>query len=301
MELGKRVVREGKVPGTWEDDEVWPLNPDMIERIERQYGITVDTKKGVEFKDIAYPWDTVEQMWDYALKQGGFTWKELQEAVWKMPEFKYRKYETGDLRDDGGLGFQTPSGRAEIYSLVFQYASEHTDEAHKLDPLPSYVEPRESPYSAPELAEQFPYILTTGARVPHFFHSEHRQVKKLRALHPDPLCYLHPDTAKEHGIADGEWFWIWNDHGKCYYKASYNETYHPRVMQCEHAWWFPERGPADPDVEAGPYGVFESNCNNLIPLPAGVSGFGSNYKAMVCQIGKEEPPVSNVPDKPVVK
>ncbi|MDR3315049.1 MAG: molybdopterin-dependent oxidoreductase [Coriobacteriales bacterium] len=293
MELGKRVARDGIVPGTkGEGDE---LDQAMIEKLERQYGITVDTTKGVNYQDIAYPWDTVEEMWDYALKQGGFTWKELQHSVWKMPEFKYRKYETGDLRDDGGLGFQTPSGRAEIYSMVFQFAG------GGLDPLPAYVEPIESPYSEPELAKEYPYILTTGARIPHFFHSEHRQIAKLRALHPDPLAFIHSETAAKHNIADGEWFWIWNNHGKCYYKASFNDTYDPRVLQCEHAWWFPERGIADPDVEAGPFGVFESNCNNLIPLPAGVSGFGANYKAMICQIGKDEPPVSNVPDKPEVR
>ena len=299
LELGKRITRDGIVPGTREADG--ELDARLIAEIEKQYGLAVDTAIGVRYDQLAYPWDTVEQMWDHALKQGGFTWKELQQSVWKMPEFKYRKYETGDLRDDGQLGFATPSGRAEIYSMVFQFASEHAPDECKLDPLPAYVEPIESPYSEPELAKDYPLILTTGARVPHFFHSEHRQIAKLRALHPDPLAYLHPDTAASYGIEDGEWFWIWNNHGKCKYKASYNETYHPRVLQCEHGWWFPERGSANPDVEAGPYGVFESNCNNLVPLPAGVSGFGSNYKAMICQIGKDEPPVSNVTDKPEVR
>jgi anaerobic selenocysteine-containing dehydrogenase len=299
LELGKRITRDGVIPGTKDEGE-GTLNSELVERIERQYHLTVDPSKGVRYQDIAYPWATVEEMWDYALQDGGFTWQELQQSVWKMPEFKYRKYETGDLRRDGGVGFETPSGRAEIYSLVFQFASEHTTE--KLDPLPAYVEPIESPYSEPELAKEYPLILTTGARVPHFFHSEHRQVARLRALHPDPLCYLHSETAAKYGISEGEWFWIWNNHGKCKYKASFNDTYDPRVLQCEHAWWFPERGHGDDKSdEAGPYGVFESNCNNLVPLPAGVSGFGANYKAMVCQIGRDEPPVSNVPDKPEVR
>jgi anaerobic selenocysteine-containing dehydrogenase len=323
LELGKRVTREGIVRGTKvvdpndakavaaaaaarqaaieQTERGMPMdipnedgtNPALIEKIKRDYGIEVDTSVGVQYKDLAYPWDTVEQMWDYALKQGGFTWRDLQSSVWKMPEFKYRKYETGDLRPDGQLGFSTPTGRAEIYSMVFYYAG------GGLDPLPAYVEPIESPYSEPELAEKYPLILTTGARVPHFFHSEHRQIAKLRALHPDPLVYLHPQTAAAYGIEEGEWIWIWNNHGKCYYKASFNDTYDPRVLQAEHAWWFPERGHGDdPDDPAGPYGVFESNCNNLVPLPAGVSGFGSNYKAMVCQIGKDEPDVLNNPGTP---
>ena len=34
--------------------------------------------------------------------------------------------------------------------------------------------------------------------------------------------------------------------------------------------------------------MLESNINNLVPFDAGVSGFGSNYKAMMCKIYKAE-------------
>jgi anaerobic selenocysteine-containing dehydrogenase len=159
-----------------------------------------------------------------------------------------------------------------------------------LDPLPSYVEPAESPYSAPEDVEEYPYIVTSGARVPHFFHSEQRQVKKLRTLHPDPLCYIHPDTARANGIEEGDWMWLENKHGKCKYKAKFDDCYDPRVMQCDHGWWFPERKDhAEENTEDemdGLFGVFESQINNLVPFDAGVSGFGSNYKSMMCKIYK---------------
>ena len=236
--------------------------------------------------DIAWPWDSVEEMWDYALEDGGFTWEELRDATWKYPEFEYRKYEKGLLRPDGQPGFSTETGRAEIYSMVFHHTS-----WSGLDPLPSYVEPVESPYSNPDALAELPYIVTSGARVPHFFHSEQRQVKKLRALHPDPLCYIHPETAAKHGIEEGDWMWLENQHGKCKYKAKFDENYDPRVMQCDHGWWFPERkDQAEENVEdekAGLFGVFESQINNLVPFDAGVSGFGSNYKSMMCRIYKD--------------
>ena len=63
-------------------------------------------------------------------------------------------------------------------------------------------------------------------------------------------------------------------------------------MQCEHGWWFPERvdeaeeNPEDPNH--GLYGVFESQINNMVPFQAGVSGFGSNYKCMMCKIYMDE-------------
>lgn len=236
--------------------------------------------------DIAWPWDSVEEMWDYALEDGGFTWEELRDATWKYPEFEYRKYEKGLLHPDGQPGFSTETGRAEIYSMVFHHTS-----WSGLDPLPSYVEPVESPYSNPDALAELPYIVTSGARVPHFFHSEQRQVKKLRALHPDPLCYIHPETAAKHGIEEGDWMWLENQHGKCKYKAKFDENYDPRVMQCDHGWWFPERkDQAEENVEdekAGLFGVFESQINNLVPFDAGVSGFGSNYKSMMCRIYKD--------------
>ncbi len=219
-----------------------------------------------------WPWSNLEEMNDYALQNGGFTWDELKKSTWKYPKFAYRKYETGGLRRDGQPGFETPTGKAEVYSTIFEMMG--------LDPLPSYIEPSMTPLSMPEKTEEYPLILTTGARVPHFFHSEQRQIKKLRALHPDPLVYIHPETAAKYDVNEGDWIWIENEHGKCKYKAAFNDTYDPTVIQAEHGWWFPERKAEDL------FGVFESNCNNLVPMDAGVSGFGSNYKAMICKIYK---------------
>jgi len=256
------------------------LNPYYIGAIVQAIDPVGDTKSdnqiflelGKRIGPHGWPWKDLVEMNDACLEQGGFTWNELKESTWKYPEFRYRKYETGHLRRDGAPGFETPTGKAEIYSTIFEEMG--------LDPLPSYVEPSMSPLSMPEKTKEYPLILTTGARVPHFFHSEHRQIKKLRALHPDPLVYIHPDTAAEYDIEEGDWIWIENEYGKCKYKAAFNETYDPRVIQAEHGWWFPERKSEEL------YDVFESNVNNLVPMDAGVSGFGSNYKSMICKIYK---------------
>ena len=49
----------------------------------------------------------------------------------------YRKYETGLLRRDGKPGFNTSTGRVELWSYAFQRFGE--------DPLPYYEEPQYSP------------------------------------------------------------------------------------------------------------------------------------------------------------
>ncbi len=65
------------------------------------------------------------------------------------------------------------------------------------DPLPFYAEPPESPLSNPEMAQQYPLILTTGGRLPFFFNSEHRQIDSCRKGAREPRAEIHPRTAAE--------------------------------------------------------------------------------------------------------
>src|SRR5690606_11962668 len=106
------------------------------------------------------------------------------------------------------------------------------------------------------VAKDFPLVLTTGARIPFFFNSEHRQIRNLRRAHPDPIVELHPDTAAPFGIASGDWVWIETPRGKIRQKARVTEDVDPRVVHVEHGWWFPEEpGPA--------HGVWTANANLL--------------------------------------
>ncbi|HKN11534.1 MAG TPA: molybdopterin-dependent oxidoreductase, partial [Pseudomonadota bacterium] len=138
--------------------------------------------------------ESVEEVLNSQLARGGLdmTFAELKEKGSVTVPFKYRKYEDG--------GFKTPTGKIELYSTRFEemgYA-----------PLPSYEEPPESPISRPEVAEDYPLVLTTGARIPYFFNSEHRQIENLRKAHRDPTAEIHPETAARYGIKKGDWMWI---------------------------------------------------------------------------------------------
>ena len=102
---------------------------------------------------------------------------------------------------------------------------------------------------------------------------------------------MNPETGAKYGIEDGDMVWIENELGKCQQRARFVPTLDPRVINADHGWWFPERkDQAEENVEdekAGLFGVFESQINNLVPFDAGVSGFGSNYKSMMCRIYKD--------------
>lgn len=203
---------------------------------------------------------------------------ELREKVLVYPERNYRRYETGGLRKDGKPGFETPTGRIEFYSRVY--------ESLGLDPLPWYEEPPSSPVSTPELFEEYPYVLSTGRRTWEFFHAEHRQLKSMREFHPDPLFDISPEDAEREGIEEGDWVWLENQYGKAKFRASIKEGVLPGTLNCEHAWWFPERDPEDDGV-TGPYGSFESNANQLTSqCLVGPSSFGAPTKSQICKIYK---------------
>ncbi|MDR0350987.1 MAG: hypothetical protein LBH64_05475, partial [Coriobacteriales bacterium] len=224
-------------------------------------------------------WEDVEDVTDFIerLRFGKqFTLAEAQEAVYMQRDVVYRKYESGGLRRDGSMGFNTPTGRIELYSTLYQQFGE--------DPLPYYEEPHFSPVSTPELLEEYPFIFTSGARPFAFFHSEHRQVPYLRELNPDPIVEIHPAVAARLGIADGQWCRVWNQFGSCVQKARITYAVDERTIHCQHAWWFPELDGSYKD-EGGPYQTFRSNCNNLVPnFHFGKLGFGAPFKCLLCNI-----------------
>jgi anaerobic selenocysteine-containing dehydrogenase len=237
----------------------------------------INLEMGKRLNPDAWPWENVRKMFSSIIEPMGMTFEELRERGVAYDAFEYHKAERGLLRPDKKPGFNTPTGKVELYSTVFKELD--------LDPLPFYEEPPESPVSVPDMVKEYPLILTTGARTPGFFHSEHRQVAQLRQLNPNPITEIHPDTAKNLGIEDGDWITIENRHGKCKQRAKLTERIHPMVVSAQHGWWFPEKRGPEPSL----FGVWESNINLLLPSGwTGRSGFGYPFKSQVCKVYKLE-------------
>ncbi len=213
--------------------------------------------------------ESVEEVLNLQLARGGLnmTFAQLKEKGSVTVPFKYRKYEDG--------GFKTPTGKIELYSTRFEemgYA-----------PLPCYEEPPESPISRPELSEDYPLVLTTGARIPYYFNSEHRQIEKLRKAYRHPTAEIHPATAARYGITKGDWMWIETKRGRIRQRARLTTGIDPRVIAAEHGWWFPE--------EAAPeYGVWKSNVNLLTDNQPPYDPAMGTYqlRALLCRVARAE-------------
>ena len=212
--------------------------------------------------------DEPEDIYDAMLAPLGMTFKELAaNGPVRIPK-QYKKYEA--------KGFKTPTGKIELYSTRL--------EALGYDPLPYYEEPPESPLATPELAKQFPYVLTTGARIPVFYNSEYRQLPQLRRGRREPQVEIHPETAKQHGIKRGDWVVISTPNGSIRQRASLTEDMHPGVIGCQHGWWFPER-------EGWEHGIWESNANILTSHSGPYDPAMGSYqlRALLCRIEVEKP------------
>lgn len=205
----------------------------------------------------------------------GITFEQLQEEGWHMNPFEYRKYEKGLLRSDGYPGFNTPTGLIELESSLYEDWGE--------DPLPYFEENELTPFSRPDLAEEYPMIMNTGSRETTSFHSEHRQIETLRRIMPWPLVQINPVDAEKYGIKNGDWVAIENPLGKAVEKALITECVKPGVIHAQHGWWYPEQDGEEPNL----FGVWKTSINSLIPHKSiSKLGFGAPYKNVMCKIYK---------------
>jgi len=231
-------------------------------RDDKQIMIDLAQRMGME---DCFPWKTVREYCDWVLKDSGITFEEFKKIGIIQGEMQYRKYEQE--------GFKTPSGKFELYCSTLEKMG--------YDPLPTVVEPPESPYSTPELLKDYPLIITTGGRTMPFFHSEGRQIKSLRRLNPDPLLQIHQDTAKGLGIKEGDWVWIESPRGgKIKQRAQLTDGIHPDIVHAQHDWWFPEKEPPD-------YGFTESNINLLTGnMPYDPHTGSESWRSFLCKVYK---------------
>lgn len=200
-----------------------------------------------------FPWQTDDEIVEQWLEPSGFT---IEQLTVEHPEgviIAPKKYNMGIKGE-----FRTPSKKIELYS--------DTMAEYGYDPIPVFVEPSQSTVSNPELAREYPLILTTGQRYIQYTHSQFRNVQALHKAAPEPLAEIHPDTAGEYGITNGDMISIETRKGKIKMKARTTEDMVQGVVGIPHGW-------------------SEANANVLTELEPHdpVTGY-TELKALLCRI-----------------
>jgi anaerobic selenocysteine-containing dehydrogenase len=206
-----------------------------------------------------------EEMLDSILEPSGITFDEFRRVGAVSGSRQYRKHEK--------TGFHTPSKKVELFSSRLAEWG--------FDPLPVYHEPPESPVSAPDLAQSYPFVLTNH-KLPSFKHAGDRMIESLRRVHPQPIVHIQTDTAKSLGISEGDWVYIETKRGRIKEKANLVSAIDPRVIIADHGWWFPEKD------AASLHGWAESNLNVLTysDRPWGREMGTPTLRGIVCNVSK---------------
>ena len=216
-----------------------------------------------------YFWKDLHTYLDHYLDKAGITFDELKKRDLLISSgTTYRKYME--------IGFNTPAGKVEIYSSLC--------EKWGYEPLPVFHEPEGTLFSTPDLAKEYPLTLTSG-HDKNYMHSQGRHLKTLREKSPEPLVTLHPDTARELGIEEGNKVYIENPRGRITQKATLSDGVDPRVVDVAYGWWFPEEGVSKE------YGWDRANINILTddsPPYSPEIGSPNAMRGFLCRVYKAE-------------
>ncbi|GHT78297.1 hypothetical protein FACS1894104_1300 [Actinomycetota bacterium] len=201
-----------------------------------------------------WPWETYEDLIAYRLARADAKYAEtMEKGVWVGTRLKVEKH-ASVLPNNGQIkGFATPSRKAELFPSVFQELG--------YDPIPSYRELPETPISNPELAKEYPLVLSVGGRWSPMHHSEFRVPGfGTRSQWPNPIVQMHVSDARDLGIRDGEWVWIETPRGRIRQVVKLEWGIVRGTAIAQPSWWLPEMPAEEPYSQ----GIFEVGGNVLV-------------------------------------
>jgi molybdopterin guanine dinucleotide-containing S/N-oxide reductase-like protein len=152
----------------------------------------------------------------------GIEWESLKAKGWQrlnVPE-RFAPFAQGN--------FGTPSGKCEFYS--------ETAKSMGMDPLPTYIAPRESAQSNPALAKKYPLAIISPPNR-HFLNSSFANMPFAIAEAEEPGLEIHPGDAAARGIRNGDAVRIFNDRGSLTARARVSDKAREGVVVALSVWW----------------------------------------------------------------
>jgi anaerobic selenocysteine-containing dehydrogenase len=211
--------------------------------------IWIKLAKHMGFADH-FPWESIQEGVNDLLSPLNLSFKSLsdQGGVYEYEERRYKKYES--------QGFHTPTGKVEIESERLK--------SEGYDPFPI----RDNVLYPIKRSAQFPLFLTTGGNLLSYLHWQYRYIPKLKKIASAPMFEVHPRTALQYGIVQGEMAEVQTAHGKIRLKAHLTTRIRPDTIHIPQGWE-------------------EANVNELTGMKDAdlMSGF-PNLKSLRCRIQK---------------
>ncbi|MGI9425139.1 MAG: molybdopterin-containing oxidoreductase family protein [Hyphomicrobiaceae bacterium] len=209
------------------------------------------------------PWRTQRDFNTYLLGESGIDISELEATGFHQ------------LTDDvarNSRAFATPSGKVELFSATLDELG--------LDPLPAHSEPAHDAIPL-ALNARYPLTLVTGDRERSYHHSRFRGEDWAAKVSPDPRLMIHPDTAHDHSLVDGDWVHleVAGMDGACSLRIKLSDATSRNVVSTGMGWWRPAADGPD-------HGALEINVNAVLSYDGPfdpVSG-SSNVRGMRCSV-----------------
>jgi len=125
-------------------------------------------------------------------------------------------------------GFLTPSGKCEFFSESLAQKG--------IDPLPTYIPPRENKSTAPQLSQKFPLALISPP-AHNFLNSSFANLPSFLNAEKEPRLDIHPLDAITRRIHTGDTVRVFNSRGEFVLRARVTEKARPGVVVALSIWW----------------------------------------------------------------
>ena len=191
-----------------------------VEGVRNEYLMWHDLAHRLGFGDTLFPWQDDTEVNPWLLEPTGLTVDKLRQYPqgYEYKPIEYQKH----LREK----LPTPSGKLEFASPYLLQLG--------LDEIPEY----RPPSYRREADEDYPLVMTTGARKSLLHHSRHQNISRFRDVHPDAEVEIHPADAADLGIQDGEQVRVVSDLGALVIRAAVKQAAEllQGVVEIYHGW-----------------------------------------------------------------
>jgi anaerobic selenocysteine-containing dehydrogenase len=191
-----------------------------VEGIRNEYRFWYDLAHRLGFGDKFFPWKEDTEVNRWLLEPTGLTVEKLRQYPqgYVYKPIDYQKC----LRDQ----LPTPSGKLEFASPYLKRLG--------LSEVPEYHQP--SYLQKPD--DNYPFVMTTGARKSLIYHSRHQNIQRFRDVHPDAEMEINPADAAALGIADGDTVRVVSRVGELVIRAAVKHAAELRqgVVEIYHGW-----------------------------------------------------------------